>query len=53
MGGYCIGRPIDPESRPVKTKEASAESRVKSHGLDWRQAGQDPCGEGDPPEEES
>ena len=37
MGGYFIGRPMDPESRPAKTKKASAESRVKSHGLGWRQ----------------
>ena len=26
MGGYFIGRPMDPESRPAKTKEASHES---------------------------
>ena len=53
MGGYFIGRPMDPESRPAKTKKASAESRFKSHGLGWRQADQGPCGEGDSPEEES
>ena len=49
MGGYFTGRPMDPESRPAKTKKASAESRVKSHGLGWRQADQGPCGEGDSP----
>ena len=26
MGGYYIGRPMDPESRPAKTKKAKAES---------------------------
>ena len=52
MGGYFIGRPMDPESRPTKTKEASAESRVESHGLGWSQAGQGPCGERDSSEEE-
>ena len=41
-GGYFIGRPMDPESRPAKTKKAKAESRVKSYGLGWRQAGQGP-----------
>ena len=46
MGGYFIGRPMDPESRPTKTKKANAESQDKSHGLGWRQADQDPCGEG-------
>ena len=46
MGGYFIGRPMDPESRPAKTKKAKAKSRVKSHGLGWRQADQGPCGEG-------
>ena len=46
MGGYFIGRPMDPESRPAKTKKAKAESRVKSHGLGWRQANQGPCREG-------
>ena len=51
MGGYFIGRPMDPESRPAKTKKASAESRYESHGLGWRQADQGPCGEGDLPEE--
>ena len=45
MGGYFIGRPMDPESRPAKTKKAKAESQVKSHGLGWRQADQGPCGE--------
>ena len=35
MGGYFIGRPMDPKSRPAKTKKAKAESRVKSHGLGW------------------
>ena len=35
MGGYFIGRPMDPESRPAKTKKAKAESQVKSHGLGW------------------
>ena len=35
MGGYFIGRPMDPEKRPAKTKKAKAESRVKSHGLGW------------------
>ena len=49
MGGYFIGRPMDPESRPAKSKKAKAESRVKSHGLGWRQADQGPCGEKDPP----
>ena len=34
MGGYFIGRPMDPESRPAKTKKAKAESRIKSHGLE-------------------
>ena len=53
MGGYFIGRPMDPESRPAETKEASVESRFKSHGLGWRQADQGPCGEVDSPEEES
>ena len=38
MGGYFIGRPMDPESRPAKTKKARAESCIKSHGLGWRQA---------------
>ena len=33
MGGYFIGRPTDPESRPAKTKKAKAESRIKSYGL--------------------
>ena len=47
MGGYFIGRPMDPESRPAKTKKARAESRYKSHGLGWKQAGQGPCGERD------
>ena len=28
MGGYFIGRPMDPESRPAKTKKAR--SRVTS-----------------------
>ena len=51
MGGYFIGRPMDPESRPAKTKKASAESRDKSHGLGWRQADQGPCGERDSSEE--
>ena len=50
MRGYFIGRPMDPESRPAKTKKAKAESRVKSHGLGWRQADQGLCGEKDPPE---
>ena len=50
MGGYFIGRPMDPESRPAKTKEASTESQVKSHGLGWRQADQGPCGEENSPE---
>ena len=40
MGGYFIGRPMDSESRPAKTKKASAESRYKSHGLGWKQADQ-------------
>ena len=44
MGGYFIGGPMDPESRPAKTKKAKARSRVKSHGLGWRQASQGPCG---------
>ena len=47
MGGCFIGRPMDPESRPAKTKKASAESRYKSHGLGWKQADQGPCGERD------
>ena len=51
MGGYFIGRPMDPESRPAKSKKASAESRYKSHGLGWKQADQGPCGERDSPEE--
>ena len=38
MGRYFIGRPMDPESRLAKTKKAKAESRIKSHGLGWRQA---------------
>ena len=42
MGGYFIGRPMDPESRPAKTKKAKAESRIKSHGLGWRHADQGP-----------
>ena len=46
MGGYFTGRPMDPESRPAKAKKAKAESKDKSHGLGWRQADQDPCGEG-------
>ena len=53
MGGYFIGRPMDPESRPAKTKKDKIESRAKSHGLGWRQADQGLCGEGDSPEEES
>ena len=32
MGGYFISRPMDPESRPAKTKKANAKSRYKSHG---------------------
>ena len=48
MGGYFIGRPMDPESRPAKTKEASTESQVKSHGLGWRQADQGPRQRRDP-----
>ena len=47
MGGYFIGRPMDPESRPAKTKKASAESQYESHGLGCRQADQGPCGERD------
>ena len=39
MGGYFIGRPMDPESRPAKTKKAKARLRVKSHGLGLGQAG--------------
>ena len=34
-GGYFIGRPMYPKSRPAKTKKAKAESRAKSHGLGW------------------
>ena len=52
MGGYFIGRPMDPESRLAKTKKAKAESRIKSHGLGW--AGDKPTkahdGEGTRPE---
>ena len=29
MGGYFIGRPMDPESRPAKTKKAKAGSHDK------------------------
>ena len=32
MGGYFIGRPMDPESRPAKTKKAK--SRV-THQVTW------------------
>ena len=46
MGAYFIGKPMDPEIRPDKTKKAKAESRYKSHGLGCRQADQGPCGEG-------
>ena len=35
MGGYFIGRPMDPESRPAKTKKAKAGSHYKLHGLGW------------------
>ena len=49
MGGYFTGRPMDPESRPAKTRKAKAESRVKLHGLGRRQADQGPCGEKDLP----
>ena len=33
MGGYFIGRPMDPESRPAKTKEA-VPSHESSH-MGW------------------
>ena len=33
-GGYLIGRPTDPESRPAKTKKAKAGSHFKLHGLE-------------------
>ena len=46
MGGYFIGRPMDPESRPAKTKKAKAESRFKLYGLGWRQADLGPWKEG-------
>ena len=42
MGGYFIGRLMDPESRPAKTKKAKAGSHFKLHGLGWRQADQGP-----------
>ena len=41
-GGYFIGRPMDPENRPAKTKKAKSGSHFKVHGLGWRQADQDP-----------
>ena len=42
MGGYFIGRPMDPESRPANIKKAKAGSHFKLHGLGWRQADQGP-----------
>ena len=41
-GGYFIDRPMDPESRPAKTKKAKDGSHYKLHGLGWRQANQGP-----------
>ena len=41
-GGYFIGRPMDPESRPAKTKKAKAGLHYKLHGLGWGQADQGP-----------
>ena len=40
MGGYFIGRPMDPESRPTKTQGGQAGLHFKLHGLDKGQAGQ-------------
>ena len=34
MGGYFIGRPMDPESRPAMTKKAEAGSHFRLHGLE-------------------
>ena len=40
MGGYFLGRPMEPESGPAKTQEAQAGLHFKLHGLDKEQAGQ-------------
>ena len=40
MGGYFLGRPMEPESVPAKTQEAQARLHFKLHGLDKEQAGQ-------------
>ena len=40
MGGYFMGRPMDPESRPAKTRETQAGLHFKLHGVDKGQAGQ-------------
>ena len=39
MGGYFLGRPMEPEGGPAKTKEAQAGLHFKQHGLDKEQSG--------------
>ena len=34
MGGYFIGRPMDPESRPTKDQEGQKPSHASSH-MGW------------------
>ena len=53
MGGYFIGRPMDPESRPAKTKKARSRvtSQVTWAGLETSRPR--PVWRRDPPEEES
>ena len=39
MGGYFLGRPMEPEGGPAMTRRPIAGLHIKRHGLDKEQAG--------------